>query len=129
MFAELMARLRSLWRGVVRTRQVDAELNEEFRLHIDLRASDLVRAGMSPADAARKARAEFGSTEDQVEKARRARGLAWFDALRFSWLDVKLGGRMLIKYPVLTIVGGISMAFAIWVGEGPSKRFANSCFP
>ena len=129
MFAELMARLRSLWRGVVRTRQVDAELNEEFRLHIDLRASDLVRAGMSPADAARKARAEFGSTEDQVEKARRARGLAWFDALRFSWLDVKLGGRMLIKYPVLTIVGGISMAFAIWVGAGTFEAIRQLVFP
>jgi len=128
-FAELIARLRSLWRGVVRTRQVDAELNEEFRLHIDLRASDLVRAGMSPADAARKARAEFGSTEDQVEKARRARGLAWFDALRFSWLDVKLGGRMLIKYPVLTIVGGISMAFAIWVGAGTFEAIRQLVFP
>src|SRR3990172_6658434 len=124
-----MARLRSLWRGVVRTRQVDAELNEEFRLHIDLRASDLVRAGMSPADAARKARAEFGSTEDQVEKARRARGLAWFDELRFSWLDVKLGGRMLIKYPVLTIVGGISMAFAIWVGAGTFEAIRQLVFP
>jgi len=129
MIADLMARVRSLWRGVVRTHQVDADLNEEFRLHIDLRASDLVRAGMSPADAARKARAEFGSTEDQVEKARRARGLAWFDELRFSWLDVKLGGRMLIKYPVLTIVGGISMAFAIWVGAGTFEAIRQLVFP
>lgn len=52
MIAALMARVRSVWRGVVRTRQVDADLNEEFRLHIDLRASDLVRPGMLPADAA-----------------------------------------------------------------------------
>src|SRR5918997_459201 len=112
----LIARMRSLWKGVVRSRQVDAELEEEFRTHMELRAADLVRAGMSPADAARKARAEFGSTEYQAEKARRARGLAWFDEMRFSWLDLKLGGRMLVKYPVLTIVGGISMAFAICVG-------------
>jgi putative ABC transport system permease protein len=32
------------------------------------------------------------------------------------WLDLKLGGRMLVKYPGLTIVGGLAMAFAIWVG-------------
>ena len=38
---------------------------------------------------------------------------AWFDGLR---LDLKLGGRMLVKYPGLTIVGGLAMAFAIWVG-------------
>ena len=35
---------------------------------------------------------------------------------RFSWMDLKLGLRMLIKYPGLTIVGGLAMAFAIAVG-------------
>lgn len=34
----------------------------------------------------------------------------------FSWLDFKLGFRMLVKYPGLTLVGGLAMAFAIWVG-------------
>src|SRR3954468_11281752 len=39
----------------------------------------------------------------------------------FRWLagwpmDLKLGGRMLVKYPGLTIVGGVAMAFAIAVG-------------
>jgi putative ABC transport system permease protein len=129
MLDELMARVRSLGRGVLRTKRVDAELQEEFRLHMELRAADLVRAGMTPADAARKARAEFGSTEDQVERARHARGLAWFDELRFSWLDVKLGARMLVKYPVLTIVGGISMAFAIWVGAGTFEGIRQLVFP
>jgi predicted permease len=129
MIAELLARTRSLWSGIFRTRHVDAELQEEFRLHMELRAADLVRAGMTPADAARKARAEFGSTEDQVEKARHARGLAWFDEMRFSWLDVKLGGRMLVKYPVLTIVGGFSMAFAIWVGAGTFEAIRQLVFP
>jgi putative ABC transport system permease protein len=36
--------------------------------------------------------------------------------IRFSWLDIKLGFRMLVRYPGLTIVGGLAMAFAIWVG-------------
>ena len=125
----LIARIRSLWNGVLRSRHVDAELQEEFRAHVELRAADLVRVGMSPADAARKARAEFGSTEDQVEKARRARGLAWFDEMRFSWLDLKLGGRILVKYPVITIVGGFSMAFAIWVGAGTFETIRQLVFP
>ena len=129
MVSELMARVRSLWRGVVRTRQVDADLNEEFRLHIELRTADLVRAGMTRAEAARKARAEFGSTEYHVEKARNARGLGWFDEMRFSWLDLKLGLRMLVKYPVLTIVGGFSMAFAIWVGAGTFEAIRQLVFP
>jgi putative ABC transport system permease protein len=33
-----------------------------------------------------------------------------------SWLDLKLGFRMLVRYPVLTIVGGLAMAFAIAAG-------------
>ncbi|HEX6943855.1 MAG TPA: ABC transporter permease, partial [Gemmatimonadaceae bacterium] len=121
--------MRSLLRGVVRTRQVDADLNEEFRLHIELRAADLVRAGMTRTEAARKARAEFGSTEYHVEKARNARGLGWFDEMRFSWLDLKLGLRILVKYPVLTIVGGFSMAFAIWVGAGTFEAIRQLVFP
>ena len=35
---------------------------------------------------------------------------------RISWMDVKLGVRMLIKYPGLSLVGGLAMAFAIAVG-------------
>lgn len=35
-----------------------------------------------------------------------------------SRLDVKLGFRMLVKYPGLTLVGGLAMAFAIWAGAG-----------
>ncbi len=127
--SELIARLRSLWRGIVRTRQVDADLNEEFRHHIALRTADLERSGMSPAESARKARAEFGSTELHLEQARTARGLAWFDAMRFSWLDVKLGARMLWKYPVLTIVGGASLTFAIWVGAGTFEGIRQLVFP
>ncbi len=33
-----------------------------------------------------------------------------------SWLDLKLGLRMLVKYPGLTLVGGLAMAFAICAG-------------
>ena len=33
-----------------------------------------------------------------------------------SWLDVKLGARMLLKYPGLTIAGGLALAIAIGIG-------------
>ena len=35
---------------------------------------------------------------------------------KISWLDFKLGIRMLIKYPWLTIVGGLGMAVAVAIG-------------
>ena len=37
----------------------------------------------------------------------------------FSWLDVKLGLRMLLKQPTLTVVGGLTLAFGIPVGLFP----------
>ena len=44
-----------------------------------------------------------------------------------SWLDFKLGVRMLVKYPGLTLVGGIAIAFAIAVGAG-SFEFVRAVF-
>jgi putative ABC transport system permease protein len=38
-------------------------------------------------------------------------GVGWF-----SWLDWKLGARLLLKYPALTIIGGLSLAGAIAIG-------------
>src|SRR5262249_36102613 len=38
--------------------------------------------------------------------------------MRLSWLDFKLGFRMLSRYPMLTIVGSLAMAVAIAVGAG-----------
>ena len=116
MFSEIIARARSLWRGVRRTEAVNAEMNEEFRLHMELRAADLVRSGMSSAEAARQARLEFGSAEHYKDVGREARGLRAFDSLRFSVLDLKLGGRMLVKHPALTAIATIAVAFAIAVG-------------
>jgi predicted permease len=34
-----------------------------------------------------------------------------------SWLDWKLGARLLLKYPALTIIGGVSLAGAIAIGS------------
>src|SRR4026208_469404 len=99
MVAQLIAKVRSLWRGVVRTRQVDADLHEGSRLPTERRARARGRAGMTPAEAARKARAEFGSTEYHVENARNARGLGGFDEMRFSWLGPHAGAPLAAEDP------------------------------
>ena len=118
MIPGLIARGRSLWRGVRRRTDVEAEMAEEFRLHLEPRAADLVRAGLSPAEARRQARLDFGCAEPHKDAAREARGLGPLDGLRVSLLDFKLGVRMLVKYPGLTLVGGLAFAFAIWVAAG-----------
>jgi putative ABC transport system permease protein len=112
----LSARVRSLWRGVRRRSKIEAEMNEEFRLHVEPRAQDFMRAGMSGPEALRRARQEFGRPERYKDEARESRGLHRIDWIRFSWLDFKLGFRMLARYPGLTLVGCLAIAFAIALG-------------
>src|SRR5262245_13800966 len=114
----LISRARSLWRGLRTRVTIERDMSEEFRTHIELRAADLVRHGVAPDEAIRRARLEFGSDEQFKDEGRAARGLRTMDDLRFSWLDFKLGFRMLVKYPILTLVSGFALAFAIWVGVG-----------
>src|SRR5215207_7214355 len=112
----LIARARSLVRGI--RNDPDADMQAEFAHHMELRARDLVRSGLSLEDATRQARVEFGGTYNYKEAGREARGLRWFDAMRISWLDIKLGARMIHRYPGLTLVAGVAMGVAIALGAG-----------
>ncbi|MEQ9569887.1 MAG: permease prefix domain 1-containing protein, partial [Longimicrobiales bacterium] len=115
-----LARTRSLIRGMTRRSELERDMREEFRAHIALRTDDLVRQGVSRHEAAHRAHLEFGHEEAHRESARRARGLAWLDHLRFSWIDVRLGLRMLVKHPGLTVVAAFALAVGIPVGMAPS---------
>jgi len=116
MLTSLLARIRSLIIGM--RHDPDSDMQAEFAHHIELRAADLMKSGVAPDEAARRARAEFGGTYNQAQAGRDARGLRWFDALRISWLDLKLGARMVRRYPGLTVVGGLAMGVAIALGAG-----------
>ncbi len=99
--------------GFVRPGAGERDFADELQSHIDLHTDDNIRAGMTPDEARRQALARIGSVARAREAHRDRRGLPGLAALVF---DLKIGGRMLVKYPGLTIVGGVAMAFAIWVG-------------
>lgn len=50
-------------------------------------------------------------------------------SIGISWLDIKLGVRMLVKYPGLAVVGGLGMAVAIAIGAGSFAFFYSSMYP
>ena len=111
-----MRTLRAWWSritGFVRPGAGERDFADELQSHIDLHTDDNIRAGMTPNEARRQALAKLGSVAGAKEAHRDRRGLPGLDALAF---DLKLGGRMLVKYPGLTIVGGFAMAVAIAVG-------------
>ena len=74
---------------------------------------------MSRAEAARRAHVEFGHIETHRAAARAARGLRVFDLARFSWIDVRLGLRMLVKHPWLTTAAVLALAIGIPTGLAP----------
>ncbi len=92
----------------------ESRMDEEFRFHVEMETERLMREeGLDQVEARRRALVAFGGMDKHKEALRDGRGLAWLGGLG---LDLKLGGRMLVKYPGLTIVGGLAMAFAICVG-------------
>jgi putative ABC transport system permease protein len=106
-------RFRRTWRTLWRSTQVEAEMRDEMRLHIDMEAERLQAQGLPPDEARRQAYVRFGGVERFKEEGREARGFAWVDSLS---LDARLGVRMLAKHRWLTVVGGIAMAVAIAIG-------------
>jgi len=118
--AGLRARMRSLLRGILRRDEVESEIREEFQHHLEMRTADLRRRGLDAETAARQARLEFGHQDTLREDARRSRGLGPFDRLRFSWLDVKLGLRMVVRHPLLSVAAIFALAVGIPVGLAPT---------
>ena len=97
----------------LRPERAESELDREIRAHLRLLEDKYVAGGMSRSDARYAARRAFGGVEQIKEHQRDARMFRWLA----GWpMDLKLGARMLVKYPGLTVVGGLAMAFAICVG-------------
>src|SRR5688572_19133465 len=95
-------------------RAAESRIDEEIRFHIEMETERLVREQkLDRNEAQRRALVTFGGVRQHRETLREGRGTAWLSGLS---LDLKLGFRMLAKYPGLTVIGGLAMAFGIWFG-------------
>src|SRR6185503_10629143 len=103
-------------------RAAESRIDDEIRFHIEMETQRLVRDQKLDRDEARRrALATFGGVQQHRETLREGRGTAWFSGLS---LDLKLGFRMLVKYPGLTVIGGLAMAFGIWFGAVTFQMFS-----
>jgi putative ABC transport system permease protein len=100
---------RRVW-GALGGRRSDRDLQRELAGHLALAEDELRRQGHAPNDAARLARAAAGGRVQALEALREQRGLPWLGS---SWLDVKLGLRLLVRNWGLTLVGGLAMTVAM----------------
>src|SRR5688500_4358082 len=108
-----MRQWRKRLRAHVRARAVDRELDEELAFHLELETEKYLRAGMSPDEARRRAVLAFGDVERHKEGVREARRPAPVPNLS---LDLRLGVRMLLKHPGLTLIGAFAIAVATAIG-------------
>ena len=89
---------------------MDAELDEEIRIHLDLLTADYRRRGMSPEQARHAARRAFGGVEPMKERYRESRGIALLDDLL---RDVQYSIRGLCRNPSFTSVALMTLALGI----------------
>lgn len=113
MLTDLAYRLRAL---VFRT-SVERELDEELRAHLDALERKHIAAGLAPAEAARRARIEFGGLEQVAEACRDSRGVSLVETL---WADLRYAGRLLRKdfgfnaIAILTLALGIGASTTVF---------------
>jgi len=100
---------RRLWM-LMRRQQFDADLDEEMRLHVELREQEQERAGLTPEDARYAALRRFGNTTLLKEESYMAWGWNWLESF---FQDIAYGSRAMLRSPALTIVALLSLALGI----------------
>ncbi|HEX3745231.1 MAG TPA: ABC transporter permease [Bryobacteraceae bacterium] len=103
---EWARRVRMLFGGS----RFDRDLQEEMRLHLELRRQDLIRGGVPPAQADAAAQRRFGN----ATVLREASGDAWgWRGLQNLSQDLRYGARGLLRTPAFSLLAILTLALGI----------------
>src|SRR2546425_3713258 len=96
-------------------RRFERDMDDELAFHLQSRIDDHVRSGLSPADAERRARLEFGGVDKYKEQIRDARPLGLLEDLG---RDLTYAWRSLRRTPVFALTAIIAIALGVAVNTG-----------
>lgn len=97
-------------KALIRPQQLERDLDDEMRLHLDLQTRELIAQGIEPAEAARQAHVAFGGVERHKESHRDARGVRWLQELG---QDLRYGARALRRAPLFSLSAIVVLALGI----------------
>jgi hypothetical protein len=106
MLSDLLYRLRALFRR----NEMDADVDDELRDHLEREAKKYRRAGLTPNEAVRRAHLALGGSEQVKQQSRDSRGTKFVEDLL---QDLRYAMRSFAKTPGLSFMIVLSLAIGI----------------
>jgi len=102
------------FRTVFRKQELDADMDEEMRSHIELQTQENMKEGMNLEEARYAALRGFGRVDAIKERVRDERGMRWLEDFM---QDIRFGLRMLRKNGAFTAVAMVSLGIGIGINS------------